>query len=294
MSTKFDDYQKVLANERFHRQMQTGMMAVQTSLALDMSGSLRGIQAQMAQVRQMHEEGLAAQQEMLRMEQFQSTIEEFIYKTEKMIEAYSGGESDVAPSTRYFSLRGVKDTVQQFGLGTPLIRGRENKAAFETAMESVDALLGQLKTNPEVVEALQWAKAEQQRIAEEKQKKEEEDRQAAAEKETRRAQFLQEIERLKATRKKFAFSTWYSQKFGAYLKREPPYDKLPVLSSMSEKNYPLIAAIILWGPLPFGLCYGCVWIPLFYVHAKKHAEDEMNAAVNGEITKLEQQLASLQ
>ena len=209
MSTRFDDYQKVLRNERFHRELQTTMMAAQTALAMNMSGSLNNLQSEMAAIRQLNLEGLAIQQEMLQREQLQGHLEEFIYNIDKMTKDFSDTGCQVPQSAKYFSLRGVLETVQQVGIGTALIRGRENKAAFEAAMETAQKLVAQLQGQPDVVEALDWVKTEQKRIAEAKREQEEQQRRHATQQQAKREELLQEITRLKSTCKSLGFSDWY-------------------------------------------------------------------------------------
>ena len=125
-----------------------------------MAGSLNNIQAEMDAVRRQNLEGLAIQQEMLRREQLQGQLEEFVYNTEKTVAAYSDSKCDDPVTTRYFVLKGIIDTVQQNGISTTIIRGRENKAAFEQALGDVNRLVAVLETEPEVKEALDWLKAE--------------------------------------------------------------------------------------------------------------------------------------
>ena len=278
MSLRYDDYQKVLRNEHFHRQIQSTMMAGQTALLMDMSGTLNHLNAEMDAIRRLNLEGLAVQQEMLQREQLQGQLEEFIYKTEKMVESFSDAGCELPPSARYFSLRGVKETVEQVGLGTALIRGRDNKAAFESAMEQVHALLGQLKTHPEVTEALDWVKAEQKRLTEQKAQEQEEQRRIAAENAEHQARLaterdailcplLQELSRLKAQRKSLDFFDWYKQAFG---------------------TLPVLAQIPMWWP---GM--GIFWIPAWYFMTKAKAEQAMNSAIDAEIATVEQKLQGI-
>jgi hypothetical protein len=282
MSTRFDDYQRVLKNERFHRELQTAMMAGQSALMMNMSGALNSLQSEMVTVRQMHADGLAIQQEVLQREQFQGQVEEFIYNTEKMIEDFSAQNCEVLPSIRYFSLVGIAETVKQVGIGTAVIRGRDNKAAFESAMESVKGLLGQLKTHPEVIEAVQWAKAEQGRIADQNRQKE-----------AKQAELQHKFNELNAQKQSITFSKWHELTFSDYLNKKPPYDNLPILKNLDGSLHRFVATILLWGPLPFGI-YGCVWVPIYYALTKQRFERDINASIDAQIATVQQQYQAIQ
>ena len=100
---------------------------------------------------------------MIQREELQAHLEEFIYSVEKMVKQFNAQECDVPLSVRYFNLRSVRDAVAQQGIGTIVIWGRENKAAFEQVMAAVQQMLVDLQKNAEVKEALVWAEKENQR-----------------------------------------------------------------------------------------------------------------------------------
>jgi ElaB/YqjD/DUF883 family membrane-anchored ribosome-binding protein len=279
MSTQFDVYQKMLNHERF----QTGLMVGQTALMGSMAGSLTHLQGEMANIRQMNLEGLAIQQEMLQRQQLQAQLEEFIYNAQKLVTEFSDGTCDQPASARYFSLKGITETVQQLGIGTALIQGRENKAAFEAAMKDVQSLTASLENEPDVVEAISWSKSEQKRTAAENQLKE-----------AKRAKIRQKATELQASRKRITFTDWYQHKFHKYLNKEAPFDNLPILKNLDGELYKFVATIALWGPLPIGVVYGCIWIPLWYALTKTKFEQELNTAIEGEIAILEKQFEAVQ
>ncbi len=103
-------------------------------------------------------ESLAIQQELLRREQLQSDIEEFIFQTEKLVLECSDSTSDVPESTKYFLCESILERVNTEGLNTALIRGKGNKLAFEEVMRSVQTLRDKLVASDEVQQALAWAK----------------------------------------------------------------------------------------------------------------------------------------
>lgn len=282
MATQFDAYQQILRQQR----LQTGLMVGQIALAGHMSTSLNQISGEMAAIRQLNLQGLAIQQEMLQRDQLQSQMEEFIYNSQKMVTAFSEIDCEQPPSVRYFSLKGITDTVRQLGIGTALIRGRDNKAAFEAAMQDVDRLITLLKGDPEVIEAIAWAKAEQKRIDDEQQRRRQERQRLLARNDLRRTELHQRISDLKASRRKVMFTDWYNNKFDAYLHRKSPYDKLPLISELSKDMYAAVAPALLW------LC-GWPFIGLWYLLEKPFTENKINAEINNSIAELEREVTLL-
>jgi hypothetical protein len=138
--------------------IQTGVMAGQLA-------ALSNIHGQMAEVKRQSADALAIQQELLNREQLQQYLEEFIFQTEKLVEEFSA-KSEVPASTRYFLLQSVLVQVQQDGIATTTIRGRDNKVAFERAMASVNRLVAELLEDPEVQQAIKRAEKEEAKRAE--------------------------------------------------------------------------------------------------------------------------------
>ena len=145
------------ANANTWNMVQTGVMAGQLA-------ALSNIHGQMEEVKQQNENALAIQQEFLNREQLQQHIEEFIFQTEKLVEQFSA-KSDVPASTRYFLLQSVVVQVEQDGIDTATIRGRDNKAAFEKTMAAVRRLVALLLKDPEVQDAIKWAKKQEAKRA---------------------------------------------------------------------------------------------------------------------------------
>ena len=131
--------------------LQTGILAAQTAV-------LGSIHNQMEQVRQKNAEALAIQQELLKWEQLQSHIEEFINQTEKLVAECSDRTSDVPNSTRYFLLVSTLQIIERDRISTAIIRGRDNKAAFDAVLAGVTRLSNELFRLSEVQDALRWAK----------------------------------------------------------------------------------------------------------------------------------------
>jgi hypothetical protein len=138
--------------------IQTGVMAGQLAVQ-------SAIHGQMEQVKRQTADTLAIQQELLNREQLQQYLEEFIFQTEKLVAEFSA-KSDVPASTRYFLLQSVLVQVEQDGIDTTTIRGRDNKAAFERAMASVNGLVTELLKDPEVQQAIKRAEKEEAKRAE--------------------------------------------------------------------------------------------------------------------------------
>jgi|GEM_PF-3016356 len=161
-----------LASIRANTQASVAFQALQTGLLAQMSGSMNGIHAEMANVRQQQSEALAIQQELLNREQIQGHLEELVFQAEKLVVECSKTTTDIPASSRYFLLMGVLGKIKKDGIGTPIIKGRENKAAFEKVVNDTKTLTQRLLQDTEVQEAVEWAEAERLRkIAEQKQLK---------------------------------------------------------------------------------------------------------------------------
>ncbi len=158
-----DTYQE-LASIRANTQASVAFQALQTGLLAQMSGSMDGIHAEMANVRQQQSEALAIQQELLNREQIQSHLEEFIFQAEKLVAECSKTTTDIPPSSRYFLLMGVLGKIEDDGIGTPIIKGRDNKSAFEKVVNDTKGLTQRLLKDPEVQDAIKWAEAERKRL----------------------------------------------------------------------------------------------------------------------------------
>jgi hypothetical protein len=146
------------ADDNTWNMVQTGLMAAQFA-------AQSAIHDQMEEVKWQNENALAIQQELLNREQLQQYLEEFVYQTEKLVEQFSS-KSDVPASTRYFLLQSVLAQVEEDGIDTATLRGRDNKAAFEKVMAQVHRLIATLLKDSEVQEAIEWAeKQEAKRVA---------------------------------------------------------------------------------------------------------------------------------
>lgn len=184
-SLAYDQYAEMSKQTQAAR-ANVAINAAQAVIMSQMSASLNNISAVMQDVRSHQADALAIQQELLQEDRLQAYIEEFIYSTEKLVAECSKKECELALSTRYFLLLGVTKTVQQQGLATPVIRGRDNKAAFENGLENVQKLLSQLEQEAEVKEAIAWSE-------EERRKREEEAERARKAKQKRQAEIKNEI-----------------------------------------------------------------------------------------------------
>lgn len=169
MANNYEVYQE-LARIRAATQTNTAIQAVQTAFLNDMNGALDSIHFEMLEVRQSNQEALAAQQEMLRREALQARLEEFIYQTEKFITECKKVDTDLPPSSRYFDLLGILERIKYENINTALIRGRDNKAAFDRVTSDIKLLVKQLERHPEVQEAIAWMREEQRRKIEKKKK----------------------------------------------------------------------------------------------------------------------------
>lgn len=157
-----------LARIRAATQVSAAFQAIQTGVMAEMNGALDSIHGEMAEVRLLHEESMAAQQAMVQREALQDRLEEFIYQTEKLVNEFKSRKSDVPMSSRYFTLLGILEQIKQENISTSMIRGRDNKAAFDRVVSDIRAVAKALKSEPEVQEAIAWAKEEQRKKNEER------------------------------------------------------------------------------------------------------------------------------
>jgi hypothetical protein len=128
---------------------------LQTSLLANMSKTLRSIDQDLAHLREQQAEAVAIQQQMLARDSLQSSLEEFIYQSQKLVGECQ--QATLPPTARYFLLRGLLRHVEHEGIAPPVIRGRDNKAAFDAAISGAAALQSQLQADPEVRKAIAWA-----------------------------------------------------------------------------------------------------------------------------------------
>ncbi|MCX5860768.1 MAG: tetratricopeptide repeat protein [Deltaproteobacteria bacterium] len=140
-------------------------------------------------------DSLAVQQELLNREVFQSNIEEFIYQLEKSVQEAEYSKSGESPVTYFFRLSYFLHTVDQEQINTSIIKGRENKAAFDRAVSTALKLCNSLRTNGEVIAAVDQIEREEARIREEEQRIQQE------EERRRRSLREEELRRQKRTRK---------------------------------------------------------------------------------------------
>ncbi len=134
------------------------LQQMQTVLLGHMAGTLNGISSEMTEIKGLHKEALAVQQELLRREAIQQHLEELIFQADKLVVQCADAQTDLPPSSRFWLLQGFLQTVEQQGIGTPIIKGRDNKAAFERVVQEATGLVQRLRTDPEVQQAVAWAK----------------------------------------------------------------------------------------------------------------------------------------
>jgi hypothetical protein len=132
------------------------------SVVLAEMDAIRRTQAQGIALQQ---QALAVQQAMLAREVFQDRLEEFVYQFGKLIGHCEADDSEYPPPTRYFLLDGVFRQIAAAGISTAVIKGRDNKAAFDGCVAKGKTLFRQLAGHPDVKEALAWAEGEKKRQA---------------------------------------------------------------------------------------------------------------------------------
>ncbi|MBX7102587.1 MAG: hypothetical protein K1X57_00800 [Gemmataceae bacterium] len=245
---------------------------LQTSFLRDIVVSLDSINGAMANVRQNTADAMAIQHEMLQREQVQGYIEELVFQTEKLVASCSAADSDIPPSSKFFLLSEVLQRIDSEGIGTPIIRGRDNKAAFERVVGEAHRLRKELESHPEVVEALAWArKQEVQREAKQN------------ELERRISLHRGEVEALQLRKNPMAFQEAASAYFVWQKNRIPQSLHIPIM-------------------VAFGIgCLMILPIPIFViailvdVHKYREKENQApNARLDEEISAICGQIAKLQ
>lgn len=153
---------------------------LQTSLLANMNTTLHAIHGEMVQIRKQQAEALAIQQELLARDTLQGYLEEFIYQSQKLVTECK--TDSLPPPTRYFLLQAILRHAEKEGIGTAIIRGRDNKAAFDGVVSEAAGIQQQLRSDAEVQQALTWAKQlEDKRRRERRQREAEEEAERDAE-----------------------------------------------------------------------------------------------------------------
>ncbi len=273
MATENPTYQE-LARIRAASENNLAFQTIQTGVLTSLNGVMGSIHSEMAEVRQLHAEGLAAQQELLQREALQDRIEEFLYQAEKLVEKCSSRDTDIPYSSRYFLLQGVIHSVHHEGISTAIIKGRENKKAFDDVVAKINKMLSKLSEIAEVKEAIEWAEAENRRaIAERNRVNRERGRQQLLLQKYNSKVFELQQEKLPALN----FGIWYSN-------RLRNFREIPVLGMMFV--FPptsLLLQVIAWA------LYGFFWIPIAYALSAAYDKSQINKhnkAIDEKIAKL--------
>jgi hypothetical protein len=181
MATQYDHYRE-LAGMR-QGVWENNALVYEVGRVVDEVGrSLESIHNNIEMVRRTTSAALMVQQELLNRENLQSVLEEFTYQAEKMLDNFEvANDESTDPSTRYYILTGLLDSIKDSGISTAVIRGRDNKAAFDKVVDRGTELQQKLLSDKEVKQAIQWVENEKQRKAEEERRVVEQERQRKAE-----------------------------------------------------------------------------------------------------------------
>lgn len=267
------DYQMMQEDQYRAIKKSAALQALQVGLLANMTESLGAIHEQVAQARGLQAEALALQQEMLAREQLQAHLEEFVYQAEKLVAECHKQNTDLPPSSRFHLLNGVLQQIEQDGIATAIIRGRDNKAAFDRVLKDVQQLHKNLLNHPEVTEAIAWAakinkqRAEQRRQIELKMKP-----------------YLEQIEKLKTEKNPVTFrdawNGWKERTSNWFSKRG------------------VITKVLFWVILfPLIFIYSILIIPgflIFLVFRHQRLNRERNAEIDAQIQEIEKKLCVLQ
>ena len=260
MATAYDEYAE-LAKTRAATQGILATQFVQTALITGMAECLTGIHAEMEQARSAAQQGLAIQQELLRRDTIQARLEEFVYQVQKLLSEMDKPGNGVPTSTRFFLLKGILETVRRDSIATPIVRGRENKAAFDDAIGRTKTYYASLENDPDVIAALEWAGVEERRRADANARRQ-------AEVKARLGELQRQLQLAQAERVPLNFMSWYKLRF----------------SMLKKRRY----HVLLWYP-------GCafLWIWSFYHFTRQNDERKMNSAVDAKINAIRTEMRSL-
>ena len=184
-------------NHRFKELM--GFGGVSARLFTGMHASIEMLSDQLAEIQETNSTQLAIHQLVLHRDELQQLLEELIYQGQKMVEAFSKNDDSTPSVQKALLIRSFQLCLAGSGIGTGMIRGLENKRAFDSLISHLEVLYKQLSSDPDVLKAIAAEKAaEQDRLslevqqqAEERQRRLEE-RQRRLEEEQRR---LEEVRR---------------------------------------------------------------------------------------------------
>ncbi|MEZ5939742.1 MAG: hypothetical protein R3C18_00010 [Planctomycetaceae bacterium] len=276
----YDTYTE-LARIRAATNASLAFQQIQSHQLSNLRRTMSAIDDEIAAVRQTQNEALAVQQTLLQREVIQGQIEEFIFQTEKLVTQFSESDCELPASTRFFLLRGVLDYVKQNGVSTPVIRGRDNKTAFETVMQSVQSLTKKLQIEPEVREAIEWANAEQKRAQAARKKQQDEQTKAHH----ARQKQIQQLE--------VRYST-----LNARINAPPEFGLEDFKDWYGRAVTPLVKKYS--GPIPDTVAHVAVWtfgglttLPILYLVLKYIRRNEGNAPLRAELRQIEDELNTI-
>ena len=117
----------------FYREMIKTRQGIEWNNALvaGVGESLGAIHHEIEIVRRTTSLSLEIQQELLKKDYIQAQLDESIYQAERTIEKFDDMNEQVGPSTQYFELGRLLDAIDRDNISTSMIRGRDNKAAFD-------------------------------------------------------------------------------------------------------------------------------------------------------------------
>lgn len=235
----------------------------QLSELQQVNSTLDNVLTEMAAIRRTQAEGLALQQAMLAREVFQDRVEEFVFQFDKLIGQCERPDSDFPPATQFYLIDGMLKQIDAAGITTAVVKGRDNKAAFDACVARGKALFKQLVKHPDVREAIAWAEGERKKRLALDQKH------AGAEQQRRDEikDVSQQIDKLEASRKTLGLIDWLENRF---------------------KDLPPVVRYLILVPPPG------VFVFVFYKLTVKTDEAAFNAGTDAKIERLQERLTVLQ
>lgn len=201
--------------------IEAGFLSLQAELS-QINESFAAISEAMTELRTLHHIGIALQMEVLRRDNVQARLEEFVFRFRKLVrEIEAGPKPEADEVVQYHLLAGVLQRIDAEGIATTIIRGIENKTLFDETLSTAQRLHGQLASHPKVVGVLDWVAGERERERLDRERAEAKAEEKSAE---RDRELRDEEERLRKARNKIKKSppplpAAPTISFGVWLKR---------------------------------------------------------------------------
>ena len=136
--------------ERFMRLAADGSAIDASRQLIKVGGVLGEVNSELSDLRKNVADQLALQKLALLRDSLQDHIEELIYQGGRMVRRIRDNEDDTSAINNAQALRCFAKCIENANVRTDIIRGLENKRAFDDVLEAIDELLHELMQMPDV------------------------------------------------------------------------------------------------------------------------------------------------